>query len=54
MNNQNKNRAALLGCVLVGVLACSGALAAEKKTSAAERSVPLDRSGYFEDRKSVV
>lgn len=48
MNNQNKNRAALLGCVLVGVLACSGALAAEKKTSAAERSVPLDRSGYFD------
>lgn len=48
MNNQNKNRAALLGCVLVGVLACSGALAAEKKASAAERSVPLDRSGYFD------
>lgn len=29
-------------------LACSGALAADKKTQASERSVPLDRSGYFD------
>lgn len=29
-------------------LACSGALAADTKTQAKERSVPLDRSGYFD------
>jgi len=29
-------------------LACNGALAADKKTQANERSVPLDRSGYFD------
>ena len=42
------NRAAVLGLIFLTGLACTGAFAADKKPQASERSVPLDRSGYFD------
>ncbi|HKS58045.1 MAG TPA: hypothetical protein VJS12_22300, partial [Steroidobacteraceae bacterium] len=42
------NKAAVLGLIFLTGLACTGAFAADKKPQANERSVPLDRSGYFD------
>jgi imidazolonepropionase-like amidohydrolase len=42
------NAAAMLGLICITGLACAGASAADKKPQANERSVPLDRSGYFD------
>jgi imidazolonepropionase-like amidohydrolase len=46
--SNNMNKAAVLSLLCVTGLACTAAFAADKKPQASERSVPLDRSGYFD------